>query len=98
MSNWMSTVFRVKVIPNTSTNKKSKQTTVSILTLKWSMLLILLAPEVAHAYIDPGSISLIMSSILGFIVAIGYTFRKYFLILKSLFFRSNTKEDEIDGE
>ena len=91
-------VLGVKVFPTTSTNKNTKQPTISSLTLKWSVLLILLAPGIAHAYIDPGSISLIASSILGFIAAIGFTFRKYFQMLKGLFSRKNTKDDPVDNE
>jgi len=32
-------------------------------------------PGVAHAYVDPGSGSVIVTTILGLIAAIGYTFR-----------------------
>ena len=42
----------------------------------------LLAPSVAYAYVDPGSGSVIVTTILGFIAAIGYTCRKYFYKLK----------------
>lgn len=39
----------------------------------------------AQAYIDPGSGSMIMTAILGFIAAIGYTARKYFYKIKNFF-------------
>lgn len=39
----------------------------------------------AYAYIDPGSGSMIMTTILGVVAAIGYTARKQFYRLKSLF-------------
>jgi hypothetical protein len=35
-------------------------------------------PAVASAYVDPGSGSVIVTTILGLIAAVGYTFRKYF--------------------
>ena len=39
----------------------------------------------AHAYIDPGSGSALITAILGVIGAIGYTFRKYYYKIKKLF-------------
>jgi len=41
-----------------------------------------------HAYIDPGSGGAIVTAILGFIAAIGYTIRKYFYKLKKFFLRN----------
>ncbi len=38
----------------------------------------------AHAYIDPGSGSVLTTAIIGFFAAIAYTFRKYFYKLKNL--------------
>lgn len=32
----------------------------------------------AHAYIDPGSGSVLATAVIGFFAAIGYTFRKYY--------------------
>lgn len=40
--------------------------------------------ESAFAYVDPGSGSIIVTTILGFIAAVGYTFRKYFYNLKRM--------------
>lgn len=38
--------------------------------------------NVAYAYVDPGSGSVIVTAILGAIGAVGYTFRKYFYRLR----------------
>jgi len=53
----------------------------------------LFVPSVAYAYVDPGSGSVIVTTILGFIAAIGYTFRKYFYKLKRTLFGSKTEDD-----
>ena len=45
---------------------------------------IVLFPETAHAYIDPGSGSAIMSAIIGFFVAIGLIVKTYWYKIKSL--------------
>lgn len=37
-----------------------------------------LTTSAAHAYIDPGTGSIVTTAILGFIAAIAYTFRKWF--------------------
>ena len=42
----------------------------------------ILLPSTAYAYVDPGSGSVIVTTVLGLIAAIGYTFRKYFYMLK----------------
>ena len=42
----------------------------------------LLFPSTAYAYVDPGSGSVIVTTILGLVAAVGYTFRKYFYKLK----------------
>lgn len=39
----------------------------------------------AYAYIDPGSGSMIMTTVLGVIAAIGYTMRKYFYRIRNMF-------------
>lgn len=61
-------------------------------------LLILLSPSIAHAYIDPGSGSVIVTTVLGFIAAVGYTFRKYFYKLKRTFFGSKEAENQEDQD
>lgn len=50
--------------------------------LSGAVLLFLLVPTGAEAYVDPGSGGLIVTTILGLIAAIGYTFRKTFYNLK----------------
>lgn len=47
------------------------------------LLIVLAAP--AHAYIDPGSGSAIMSAIIGFFVAISLAVKTYWYKIKSLF-------------
>lgn len=47
----------------------------------------------AHAYIDPGSGSALITMILGAIGAAGYTFRKYYYKIKKLFGGRGGKKD-----
>ncbi|MGZ2403905.1 hypothetical protein [Rhizobium ruizarguesonis] len=47
-----------------------------------SILLMLSFSSSAHAYVDPGSGSIVASAILGFFAAIAYTFRKTFYRIK----------------
>lgn len=47
----------------------------------------------AHAYIDPGSGSAILSAIIGFLVAIGLAVKTYWYKLKSLFKRKDDSEN-----
>jgi len=56
----------------------------SILVLASVLFASMTAP--AHAYIDPGSGSVLTSAIIGFIAAAAYTGRKYFYKLKSAMF------------
>ena len=72
-----------------STNKKEK----TILFLQVIVISNLLLPSVAYAYVDPGSGSVIVTTLLGFIAAIGYTFRKYFYKLKRTLFGSKADDD-----
>ena len=48
---------------------------------------IIFSPNV-YAYIDPGSGGAIITAILGFFAAIGYTLRKYFYKLKNFFIKN----------
>ncbi|MFT5115793.1 MAG: hypothetical protein ACI8P9_005146 [Parasphingorhabdus sp.] len=48
----------------------------------------------AHAYVDPGSGSVIVTTLLGIFAAIGYTFRKYFYKLCRMLKRNNKKDDK----
>lgn len=57
----------------------------------------LLLPSPAHAYIDPGSGSVIVTTVLGLVAAIGYTFRKYFYKVKRTLFGKTAGEVK-DGE
>ena len=79
-----------------STNKIIKRAI-----LNWSIspiliLAIILFPGTAYAYVDPGSGSVIVTTILGLIAAIGYTFRKYFYKMKRLFKNSKSEDDTSD--
>ena len=58
----------------------------------------LIFPTTAFAYVDPGSGSVIVTTILGLIAAIGYTFRKYFYKIKRIITGKKTKEDEQQDE
>lgn len=77
-----------------STSKKEKL----ILFLQVVVISNLLAPSVAYAYVDPGSGSVIVTTILGFIAAIGYTFRKYFYKLKRTIFGSKSEDDDTNKD
>lgn len=46
----------------------------------------------AHAYIDPGTGSVVTTVILGFFAAIAYTFRKYVYQLKDIFSGKKSSE------
>ena len=55
----------------------------------------LLIPETAHAYIDPGSGSAIMSAIIGFFVVIGLTIKSFWYKIKAIF-TGGSKDDSQD--
>ena len=48
---------------------------------------VLIAPSVAHAYVDPGSAGFIIVSILSFLAAIGYVVRAFFSRLRERLLR-----------
>jgi hypothetical protein len=50
----------------------------------------LLLPNTSHAYIDPGSGSVIMTVLLGLFATITYTLKKYFYKVKNLFKKKDT--------
>ena len=58
-------------------------------------LLILLISDSALAYLDPGTSTLIIQSIIagivGFIVTIGVYFHKFIIIINKLFFKKKNK-------
>jgi len=51
-------------------------------TLIVAAMILALSMSSAHAYIDPGSGSVLTTAIIGFFAAIAYTCRKYFYRLK----------------
>lgn len=60
--------------------------------------IIILQSANAHAYVDPGSGSVIVTAILGFFAAIGYTTRKYYYRIKRLMKRDkNEKKSTLDN-
>ncbi len=59
-----------------------------------AVLLSLAITGEAHAYIDPGSGGVLVTAILGFFAAIGYTFRKWFYTLKSKLGFSTLDDDD----
>lgn len=50
----------------------------------------------AYAYVDPGSGSVIVTTVLGMIAAIGYTFRKFFYNLRAKLFGKKSDQDNKD--
>ena len=51
----------------------------------------------AHAYIDPGSGSAIMSAIIGFFVVIGLTIKSFWYKIKSVF-TGKTEPDDLSDQ
>lgn len=63
-----------------------------------AMLVLILSmamTDTVYAYIDPGSGGVLITAILGFFAAIGYTFRKWFYGLKS---KLGLSKPDIDDE
>ena len=58
----------------------------------------LVFPSAAYAYVDPGSGSVIVTTILGLIAAVGYTLRKYFYKIKRLFTGKKSDQEQQDIE
>lgn len=50
--------------------------------------------EIYLAYIDPGSAGFIITTVLGFIAAVGYTIRLYYHRLKASFLFRNQKNEK----
>ena len=63
-----------------------------------ALVMTLIAPAAAHAYVDPGSGSVIVTTVLGFLAAIGYTFRKYLYRIKNLLLRNKAEDEETGKE
>lgn len=58
----------------------------------------LVYPGEAYAYVDPGSGSVIVTTILGLFAAIGFTVRKYFYRIRRFFKKSEKNENESDAK
>lgn len=56
------------------------------------ILFVILYPSAAHAYIDPGSGSAIMSAIIGFFVVVGLTVKSFWYKITA-FFTGGSKDD-----
>ena len=82
----------------TSINKKSDWKSRMFLMLQACLISYLLFPSIAFAYVDPGSGSVIVTTILGLIAAVGYTFRKYFYKIKRMITGKKAAEDQQDRE
>lgn len=57
---------------------------------KISIIIYLFSASAAHAYVDPGSGSVIVTTVLGLLAAVSYTFRKYFYKLKGFISRDKS--------
>ena len=75
-------------------NMMSKSTGIASTLLISGMLF----PSIAFAYVDPGSGSVIVTTILGFIAAVGYTFRKYFYKAKRAIRGKDTKDESNENK
>ena len=62
-----------------------------------TLLILLVLPLPAFAYIDPASGSAIMSAVIGFIVAVALAIKTYWYKLKSLFSGKKGNKDS-DGQ
>lgn len=69
-----------------------------LLMLQACLISSLVFPTTAYAYVDPGSGSVIVTTILGLIAAVGYTFRKYFYKLKRMIKGKKTEEEQQDSD
>ncbi|WP_420860648.1 hypothetical protein [Algirhabdus cladophorae] len=56
-------------------------------------MVLMLSVAPAYAYVDPGSGSVIVTTILGLFAAIGYTFRRYFYKLRRMFRKGDASAD-----
>lgn len=63
-----------------------------------AILAALILPSTAYAYVDPGSGSVIVTTVLGVFAAIGYTLRKYFYKIRRALFGSAADADEQDSD
>lgn len=58
----------------------------------------LLAPRPAHAYVDPGSGSLVIQGLIAAVVGVGLTLRLYWRRIRRLFTGRSTDESSRDDE
>ena len=101
LSAWATTALKTKILvvtKNIFMNKSTGPTTERLVVRQISLLLILLFPASAFAYVDPGSGSVIVTTVLGLFAAIGYTFRKYYYKVKRMITAKKTEEESQDSE
>ena len=58
-----------------------------------SLVTLLMSSTEAYAYVDPGSGSVIVTTVLGLIAAVGYTFRKYFYKLRRMILGKSSNDE-----
>ncbi len=79
-------------------NNKSAWTIKLLTVLQACLIANLFFPSIAFAYVDPGSGSVIVTTILGLLAAIGYTFRKYFYKIKRMITRKKEDTEQEDSQ
>ena len=79
-------------------NKKTNLIAKLFLIMQICLFSSLFFPTIAFAYVDPGSGSVIVTTILGLIAAVGYTFRKYFYKIKRMITGKKLEEEQQDDE
>lgn len=63
-----------------------------------SLVILVLLIDQSYAYVDPGSGSAIVTTVLGLLAAVGYTCRKYFYKLRGKIKKRKTTENENDDK
>ena len=81
-----------------SMNMRSDYKAHLLLTLQACVISQLFFPSTALAYVDPGSGSVIVTTVLGLIAAVSYTLRKYFYKIRKLFAGKKTEPEHQDSE
>jgi hypothetical protein len=79
-------------------NKRSDYKASLLLMIQTCLISQLFFPSTALAYVDPGSGSVIVTTVLGLIAAVGYTVRKYFYKIRNLFAHKKTEQEHQDSE
>ena len=79
-------------------NKRSGYKASLLLTIQACVISQFFFPSTALAYVDPGSGSVIVTTILGLIAAVSYSLRKYFYKIRNLFAGKKTEQDHQDSE